>query len=347
MKGKYTAYQRLAPIEQDFGDDLVQAEQQGFKYREEDSKKRKAFDDKYGLNEDDYYLGDTEFRTVNDVGLETMNMYRDQHYNIYKELKNDPNNIELQKKYGTIKNSVNMLKEVHGKMKTVGEDYLKKVNNNEISGVHENAWREKLEAYDDGRVVVEPDEKGMPKLKFYDKEGNLTDAQNMKELISGSLYSKVNVPNETVAIVERLGRKAVDESTGGFVVTYDEWGTKQETTTNELLKAYSQSDEMVADILNQMTNGESIQEEGFTEQQREKVRQYMYNLVKGSYDEEQQKKPYNRPQPSQGSYGNSMKMKANLVVCRDNFRYPLLKIVEFQHLELCEKSFIWNAMQVH
>lgn len=316
-QGTYSAYQRLTPISEDFSENLKHAENQAFRYREEkrrvekdNQKKRQEFDKKYGINEEDYYLGDTEFRSVNDASLEAMNLYRDKHYDIYKKLQKDPNNINLQKEYGKIKNSVRLLKEVHGKMKMIGEDYLKKINDGRISGVHEDKWQSVLEAYDEGRIKV-VDSKGNPAFLFYDKNGEFKESFEYKDLLQNSLYSKVDIPKEVESIVKLLGRKVEDKSGGGFVTTYDEWGEKQESTTDEYLNAFSENDELVADILNQMTNGESKQESGFSQKQRDLAKKYMRDLIWGSYDTKVSKRPFNRPQGRSLSFGDRQKQSAN------------------------------------
>ena len=73
-KGTYAAYQRLTPIEQDFGDDLVRAEQLGFAYRREAERKKAAIDeenkkfiDEFSATSSALTPFDTKVRNVNEV----------------------------------------------------------------------------------------------------------------------------------------------------------------------------------------------------------------------------------------------------------------------------------------
>ena len=63
-QGNFTAYQQLTPIKEDFSDNLKQAEDQAFKYRQEqrdidaaNEKKQKEFEDQWGLTAEDSYIG--------------------------------------------------------------------------------------------------------------------------------------------------------------------------------------------------------------------------------------------------------------------------------------------------
>lgn len=90
-QGTYTAYQRLTPIQQDFGDDILKAEQMGFAYREEAAKRKKEIEDRNKEMMDDLADSaskltpfDTKVQNVNTVVARAVERGRERLYEQYK-----------------------------------------------------------------------------------------------------------------------------------------------------------------------------------------------------------------------------------------------------------------------
>lgn len=283
-----------------FGDIMNQGlnrlERNQERQRLEEERKRQRdieFEERYGIDEDLFVMEDTEFRTVNDATTEAVSLYRDRYYDIYKQLKSDPNNVDLKKRLGAVQNSVKRMKASHEKIKAVGEEYLEKLANDQISGVDEDRWRERLEATDEGRVKVRLDENDNMQYLFYNKDGRLEDVMAYKELIGDSLYDRVDLDTELDGLVKRVGTDQIDVVQGGFIKSMNQFGADQQRFVNQWIDSYLGTDQksldtnpILADILNQATGGSSKKRTGFTEEERQFAKQYLLQQTKDRFNEE-------------------------------------------------------------
>lgn len=259
---------------------------------EAERKRNQEFEDRYGINEDDYVLEDTEFRTVNDATTEAVSQYRDRYYDIFNQLKNDPNNLELKKRLGNVTNSVKRMKASHDKIQQIGEDYLAKLEADGLSGVDEDKWREILEATDEGRLKVKLDENDNMQYMFYGKDGKLKEVLPYKELISGSLTERVDLDAELDGLVARVGTDTIDVVSGGFIKSMNQFGNDQQRFVNDWIDSYLGTDEksletnpVLADLLNQATGGSSKKREDFTEEERQQVKKFLLQQTKDRFNE--------------------------------------------------------------
>lgn len=260
------------------------------------------FEDRYGINEDDYILDDTEFRTVNDATTEAVSQYRDRYYDIYQQLKEDPNNLELKKRLGNVTNSVKRMRSSHDKIKQIGEDYLAKLEADGISGVDEERWRNILEATDEGNLKIKLDENDNMQYMFYDRKGELVEVMPYNELIKGSLTDKVDLDAELDGLVGRIGTDSIDVVSGGFIKSMNQFGADQQRFVNDWIDSYLGTDDrsleenpVLADLLNQATGGSSKKRDNFTEQDRQRVKQYLIQQTKDRFNEEIKLKQLTQP----------------------------------------------------
>jgi hypothetical protein len=287
--------QATQPIQEDFGGivqqgiGMVQQAQENARLKEEARhKKLLEFEDRYGIPEEKFQLEDTQFRTVNDVTTEALAQARDRYYDVYKALQQDPTNIDLKKRLGKIKNTVTQLGSTHQKFMALGEDYLAKIENDEISGVDEEDWREKLEAADEGRLAVTYDENDNMQILFYDKEGAIGDVMPYKSLLGSSLTKRVDVDDQVDAVVKTLGQDIETKSEGGYLVKRNIFGDRQKNTVSDWIdgqlgtdEASLQTNDVMADLLYQASNGTIKKKENFTEEERQNVKQWLINKVEG------------------------------------------------------------------
>jgi hypothetical protein len=296
---------------------LMQAEKERQRLEEERKRKQQQeFEDRYGIEEDLYFLEDTEFRTVNDATIEALSKYRDRYYDVYTELKKDPNNDDLKKRLGAITNSVKRLRAAHDKFLKLGQEGLQMIAEDRMSGVDEENWRQQLEAFDEGRLRVRLDEKDNMQFLFYDKDGNLQQVVPYDELIRGSLIERVDVNEEVEGMLKLIGRDKFDSVTGRFIETADVWGRDQELQARTLIRQNLASDAVMADLLNQATNGASKKRTDFTAADRQTVENYLVNSVKNAYSEARTLRERKSPRQLSSSEKNKPSTD-KLVVQRD------------------------------
>ncbi len=317
MAERAIAYNQLTPIQEDFGNNLTQAENQGFRYRREqrlidelDRKRRKDFEDKYAINPDDYFLESTEFRTVNDVGREAIHQIRDRMFEIKGRLNKNPNNLELQKQWDKLSYSIKALKDGHAKFKDIGTNYLELVEDDAISGLDEDVWRGRLEAYDEGRLKVMLDKDNNLNYQFFDKDGKFVEDVNYKDLIQGSLRRRIDINQEAKDFLVGIGATKLDQNTGGFVKTINEWGSRQDAQATQLTNAYLENPDILDDVLYQAGLGADDIEVLPDDQKKRIASDYLKGVIRGAYDEATSLKPFNRPVGRRSSFTETQKMNA-------------------------------------
>jgi hypothetical protein len=286
-------------IREDFGGIVqqgvagIQAQQEKERLKKEaDYKKMLDFEDRYGIDESLFQLEDTAFRTVNDVKAEAISFTRDAYYDTYKELQKDPMNLDLKKKLGRIKNSVVQLGTTHEKFVALGEDYMERLKNDQISGVDEDEVRDLLTSYDKGLVKMEYDKDFNMKVLTYGEDGKLRNVKAYKDLVNQTIADKVQVDDEVSSFVKTIGRTKDTTFKGGIKTVSDTFGVSQQEMTNQWIEAQVgkagdeeslKDNDVLADLLNQATNGQSRKKTGFTEEERSQVKDWLTQKVKGSY----------------------------------------------------------------
>jgi hypothetical protein len=276
-----------AIVRQGTQDILAQQELKRQREEREQERVRKLFDD-YGFDESLAQLEDTEFRTLDDSFKESVFKLRDNYYDTLQELKNvkDPvQEMQVKKRLGNINNSISVLKGSHDKMGTLLQDMTEKLQNDELSGVEEEKLSKILNSWDNGLVKVEFDEAGRANYLFYNEDGSVYDVMNQSELLKYSPYSKVDVYNVAQEAIKNIGKSEIDKISGRFINRVDEFGARQETAARTFVQERLQSDEFLADILNQATNGESTKKKDFTDEERRQAEDYLVGVIRNSYDE--------------------------------------------------------------
>lgn len=257
--------------------------------RQAEIDRQNEFEDRYGLDESLFQLEDTEFRTVNDATTEALAQARDRYYDVYKALQKDPTNVDLKKRLGKIRNFVTTIGASHEKMAAMGEEYLKKVQEGTISGVDEENWREQIEAYDNGRIRVMMDADDNAQFVFYGDDGQIKNAVKYTELLRGNLLDKVDIRSEVSELVKGLGGYEKDTPDGMYIRTQKGYGIDQRNAANQWIDAQLEDEATMADLLNQVDG--SKKREGFTEDEYNKVRQYLQTEIEGRYVQSETMKP--------------------------------------------------------
>lgn len=253
--------------------------------------KMQDLEDRYGIPPEDFTLEDTEFRTLNDVQAEAMSSARDSYFDVYKQLEKDPTNVDLKKKLSRIKGSVASIRAANEKFMTLGEEYLTKLENDEISGVDEDDLFKNLQAIEKGRYKQRFDENGRLQILTYDKDGKLEDTLSYKELINRDVISRVKVDEELDGLMERLGEDNLTTAKGGRLVTTNQFGARQQQAAMDYINSTLgegeetlEENHALADLLYQASGKKTKKRGNFTEEERTQVKEWMMNKIAGRYD---------------------------------------------------------------
>jgi hypothetical protein len=272
-------------------DRLAQNQELDRQEAEREATKNQELSEKYGINEDLYMLERTEFRDINDVGTEAVSLLRDRRFEVFSQLQKDPS-LENKKKLGKIDSSVKKLSASNTKIKELGEQFVTMLESDEVSGVDEERIQAMLESVERGDIKVHLDDDDNMSYLFYDKNKKLQQVSAFGELMKESPFKRVDLDTEIDAIIKAVGTDKIDTITGGFTTRSNVFGEDQARFVNEEIDAFIGTDAksletnpVLADLLNQATNGSSKKKENFTEKEREDVKKWLLQKVKGSYDE--------------------------------------------------------------
>lgn len=293
-------------------------------------KRNEEWDDKYGTNEDDYFIEGSGFRTADDTVLEAVSKFRDRRWDVLQQFKADPSNMKYKRQLANIDGNVKRLKATNQKFADMGTKYFEMLENDELSALDEDKWQDRFEAYENGEIKMVLDENDNMVYNFY-KDGKRQDVVHYNDFVKEDFIKRVNVDAELEGMVARIGRTAFDEVQGGYINSSDTWGASQEKFLNETIDSYLGTDEKslkvndtLADLLNQQTGGTSKQRDNFTEAQRQSVRQSLITRAKGMYDEKSLKKKLPNP-PAQTAAQAKKVGSGNITLATDGTGAPIMK----------------------
>ena len=299
------------------------------------TKRNEEWDDKYGTNEDDYFIEGSGFRTADDTALEAVSLMRDRRWEVLEKFKADPNNMQYKRQLANIDANVKRLKATNEKFGGMYTKYMDMLEKDELSALDEDKWQDRFERYENGEIKTTADKDNNLVYNFYKKgeDGKLVreDVQSYNEFIKEDFIRKVNIDDELDTMVERIGRTALDEVSGGFINSSDTWGASQEKFANDTIDAFLGTDEKslknndtLADIINQQTGGSSMQRDNFTEAQRQGAKTALMNRLKGMYDEKSVKKKLPNP-PAQTAAEAKKVDRTNISLATDGTGAPIMK----------------------
>jgi hypothetical protein len=281
---------------------------------EREAKRNQEFEDKYGINEDQYVLEDTQFRDINDAATEAVSLLRDRRWKVYQELKQNPSD-ENKKRLGKIDNSVKKLSASNQKMAELSETFVTMLENDEISGVDEDRIRNMIESVERGDIKVHLDNDDNMSYLFYDKNKKLQDVTSFGDLMKESPTKRIDLDTELDAIVKAVGTDDIDTVNGRYIKSSNVFGEDQARFVNGEIDAFLGTDERslevnptLADLLNQATGGSSKKTKNFTEDERQFVKNYLLQQTKDRYSESIKLKE--RQQPRAQSAADAKKPKA-------------------------------------
>lgn len=187
---------------------------------------------------------------------------------------------------GDFKNAVNdekMLGELFG-------TYQKQYQAGEID---DDDWLGFLEAVEDSNYEISLDENDNRQITALVKndEGEMEKVtKKMSDLVNGNErpFEVVPVSGKGGLVDEMLvgfGKRKYDSTGANYVTTEQVWDDKNELAFDAKVRGLQSDDRMMYSLLKQATNGQVRKKEGFTEEDNQIVKDFLYKQVRGQYDE--------------------------------------------------------------
>jgi hypothetical protein len=176
-------------------------------------------------------------------------------------------------------------------MVELGQKYVDMLANDQVSGVDEEDIKQMIAGYDRGDVKVHFDENDQLEYLFYDENGQLVNRKKYTELARRDITPKVNVDQEVNELVKGLGGFEKDTPDGIYIRTTKGYGVPQIEAANQWIEAQMEDESRMSDLLYQATNGEVVKRQGFTEEDKEAVSQYLQTAIRGRFTESDTLKP--------------------------------------------------------
>ena len=275
------------------------------KLADERAKKQKAKDlERYNLDPKDFDIENAGYTDYNDASRafasEEMNKATDLLYRA-KQAYNKGNTQEADKLKGEadkITTSFKNLQAVAETYKKNFEAFRKDSEEGKVSGWSKGFGNFYRGALVEGKMKFGKNKNGetVRMVQFKDEDGNLkTQVMSDRDAQTGNsrYYLKQDTNKMTSDIAKDLGDTIKEEVQGYYTTKNIKWGDKQKKAANELIKSQVNSDEVMADLVDQFDLYEEfgidkanppIKPE-FTEGQKKVVADKLRETVKGKYDE--------------------------------------------------------------
>lgn len=253
--------------------------------------KLKKFQEDYG-SIDDLQLKVTGFDTFDQVGADMTNHAADEAFEqtrIFTEATKSGDVLkanEARDKIRRIKGSFKQVAEITDKFKALNELYTKKAQDGTMSGVDKDHWEAIMQSINLKNFKIRNDENGSPILiGIKENSDGSKEPYTLKysEIINGDFapYNKQNVGSLATSIVKGLGthEELIDK---GLITTKSQlWNPVVESSAKSQIKVLLGSNEVVADILNQIHG--TTKREGFSDEEKKEVADHLFDIVKGGY----------------------------------------------------------------
>lgn len=174
------------------------------------------------------------------------------------------------------------------------EEYMKAAQEGKISGVDRDNWEAEMQKLLKSNYRLDIDENGNPMIHGIKK---LSDGSEIpfsipfSQVVDGSwrYFDKQQLAGKNGLIdkaLQNLGKRKVDERTGNIITTSQVWDETREKAAQDHTDILLSNPEIMADLYNQMTDGNSRKKSGFTKEEEDSVRGKLMEMIKAGYDEE-------------------------------------------------------------
>lgn len=257
--------------------------------QESQRKRQKELQDQFNIDSSLFSLDNTEFRSINDAGVEIMSTLRDSYYDLQQELATNPS-TEVKKNLAKVNSHVSNIRSIHERFVDMSKKGLKMIEEGKLSKVDEDRWQELVESYEKGLIKVRQNDQYDLEILHYDKQGNLQGViPTYGDLAEFHLIESVDIDEELDDLVkESVGRDKIATNENGYIITRDVFGENQKKFSEDWIDAYLGTDEatlqkndVMADFLYKMTKQKK--RENFTVDERAKVKNWLMDKVRGRY----------------------------------------------------------------
>lgn len=277
-------------------EDRARQEREGIRKQKE----RVDWEEKWNMKEKDFLNTVTGFDTYDDIARDGTNYIMDKYidYNRLAKEALDNGNLKAKNEYEMkmmkLKSSFGNVKNFQDHFAKLNADYVKMANEGKVSGV-DKEWENIMQSIIMKKNVSFRTDKddNLVYLGFYEGEDGEQIPFEIKQsdMINGTFrpYQKQQIAGKgglIDGILHTLGKMKKDEITGYTITTNQIWDKERETATNIQIDSMLESDEVMADLYYQITDGKSTKRKDFTNKERELVKTKMFDLVRAGYDEE-------------------------------------------------------------
>lgn len=315
-KGTFTAYQQLNPIKEDFGNNMLQAEQMDFKYREEERRKQALEDQK---RKEDIQLSKeaaqdissvqpviTGIRSVDEINYRATGMAQKRIGDIYREFRSNPkaqSDVALRMELANLKAFPKILDSAEKKIKTYAEGLAKGFADGTYSKWDQGKLDE-LEAFfgvtdENGNTtpnyIIDFDKNGNMVAKGITKDGRYF-TKSINDVINGYQYSDatpaVDAEKYTDDIAKSLGKKTTSRVGGGFITdsqTFDSVEGPLRNTVRASLGDYRNPSAIAKSIWADEGNM-NMDPADFGPDSIRQIEEFIISKVKNKYDETEKKR---------------------------------------------------------
>lgn len=340
--GNYAAYQQSTPIREDFGDNMLQAENMQFRYREEqrreeEAKRRRQLEDDARLATDLEKMKHviTGVKSVDEINYRAVGQATHQLGEIHRQL-NTGNLTQAQRqdlllKKGTLTKFPELLKGASERIQKQAATLSEGIQNGTVS-----EWDlqelEKIEAFfgvkgEDGRMspnyVIDFDEAGNPVGKLVTQSGEYHEIPFLDIYNGGTFNSvtqSVNSDQYTKGIVDNLGKRQQAKIEGGLIQTYQNFDSQREGVSGMLdaaLGSENDPSDLAKSIWADADNlGKSPKE--FGKGSIKEIKDFLINKIQAGYDQTMSASQYRYQSSSDGSTATERKKQQLAISVYEN-----------------------------
>lgn len=187
---------------------------------------------------------------------------------------------------GDFKNAVN-------DEKFLGETFAGYFKGFQEGKIDDEDWLDFMAAVEDSDYEISLDENDNRVITALVKgeDGEMKKvSKKMADLVNGNERPYEVVPvNGKGGLVDQMlvgfGKRKYDSTGANYVTTEQVWDDKNETAFNVKVQGLQSDDRTMYSLLKQASNGQIRKKEGFNEEDKQIVRDFLYKQVRGQYDE--------------------------------------------------------------
>lgn len=264
------------------------------------AQQNKEWEEKYGYKYDDFLNKVTGFDSYDQVKTDYAQQVSDKYIELNRKAQEalSSGNLKDRRKYETemmrLKGAFKQVQQADAIIGQRFQESMKMAQEGKMSGVDSDSWDAEMQAISkDMNYRVTIGENGSPEIvgvKTLMDGSQEPFSIRYSDIVNGTWrpYRKQDIAGKgglVNNVLDRLGAETTVDRNGALIVTNQKWDAKREKASQGYIDSLLASDEITADLYNQMIDGNSRKRTGFTGDEKKQVADRMMELVKGGYTE--------------------------------------------------------------